>query len=99
MGLSQTSISDPAKQDRLLLISAIAVMILTLLGAVGEKLGMDRYLKVNTVKHRTISLFRQGCHYYEQIIRMTKKELKIFLDCLFDLLSEHKKLEEILWVI
>ena len=99
MGLSETSISDPARRDRLLLISAISVMILTLLGAVGEKLGMDRYLKVNTVKHRTMSLFRQGCHYYEQIIRMTKKELKIFLDCLFELLNEHKKLEEILWVI
>ena len=99
MGLSETSISDPVRRDRLLLISAISVMILTLLGAVGEKLGMDRYLKVNTVKHRTMSLFRQGCHYYEQIIRMTKKELKIFLDCLFELLNEHKKLEEILWVI
>jgi hypothetical protein len=30
---------------------------------------------------------------------MTKIELKEFLDCFFDLLKEHKKLEEILWVI
>jgi hypothetical protein len=99
MGLSETSISDPMRRDRLLLISAIAVLILTIFGAVGEKLGLDRYLKVNTVKHRTMSLFRQGCHYYNQIIRMTKIELKEFLDCFFDLLKEHKKLEEILWVI
>jgi Transposase DDE domain len=99
MGLSETSISDPNKRDRLLLISSIAVLILTLFGAVGEKLGMDRYLKVNTVKHRTMSLFRQGCNYYNQIIRMTKVELKNFLDCFLELLNEHKSLQEILWVI
>jgi hypothetical protein len=62
MGLSGTSISDPNRRHRLLLISALAVVILTLLGATGEKLGMDRYVKVNTVKRRTLSLFRQGCH-------------------------------------
>jgi len=38
---------------------------LTLLGAAGETLGMDRHLKVNTAKHRTHSLFRQGCMLYE----------------------------------
>ena len=74
-------------------------MILTLFGAVGEKLGMDRYLKANTVKHRTMSLFRQGVHYYNQIINMTKSELKIFFDCIFELLNDHKNLEEILWFI
>jgi len=99
MGLSETSIGDPAKRDRLLLISSIAVLVLTLFGAVGEKLGMDRYLKVNTVKHRTMSLFRQGCNYYNQIIRMTKSELKNFLDCFLELLNEHKNLQKILWVI
>jgi len=99
MGLSETSIKNPEKRDRLLLISTLAVLILTLFGAVGEKLGMDRYLKVNTVKHRTMSLFRQGCHYYHQIIHMTKLELKTFFDCFFELLEDHKKLKEILWVI
>jgi len=99
MGLSKTSISEPSKRDRLLLISTIAVLVLTLFGAVGEKLGMDRYLKVNTVKHRTMSLFRQGCNYYNQMLRMTKIELKNFLTCFLDLLTEHKNLQEILWVI
>jgi hypothetical protein len=32
----------------------------SMLGAAGESLGMDRHLKVNTAKHRTHSLFRQG---------------------------------------
>lgn len=99
MGLSETTIGDPVKRDRLLLISAIAVLVLTLFGAVGEKLGMDRYLKVNTVKHRTMSLFRQGCYYYNQIIRMTKLELKNFLNCFLELLDNQKNLQEILWVI
>jgi hypothetical protein len=99
MGLSETSINGPERRDRLLLISALSVMILTLFGAVGEKLGMDRYLKVNTVKHRTMSLFRQGCHYYNQIVRMTTSELKTFFDCFFELLGDHKQLEKILWVI
>lgn len=99
MGLSETSISDPERRDRLLLISALSVMLLTLLGAAGEKLGMDRYLKANTVKHRTMSLFRQGCHYYNQIVSMTKSEFKVFFGCFFELLKEHKNLEEILWVI
>ena len=74
-------------------------MILTIFGAVGEKLGMDRYLKANTVKHRTMSLFRQGCHYYNQIANMTASELQLFFDCFFELLNEHKNLEEILWFI
>lgn len=99
MGLSETSISDPNRRDRLLLINMIAILVLTLLGAVGEKLGLDRYLKANTVKHRTMSLFRQGYHYYEQLVVMTKIELQEFLNCFLDLLDEHTKLKEILWVI
>lgn len=99
MGMSETSVKDPNKRDRILLISALSVLLLTLLGATGEKLGMDRYLKVNTVKHRTMSLFRQGCHYYNQMIRMNENELKVFLGCFLELLSERTNLEDILWVI
>ena len=53
-------ISDPQRRDRLLLLNAFAIVLLTLLGAAGESLGMDRHLKSNTAKHRTHSLFRQG---------------------------------------
>ena len=99
MGLSETSIRIPERRDRLLLINALSVVFLTLFGAVGEQLGLDRYLKVNTVKHRTMSLFRQGCYYYQQIVRMTESELKDFFDCFFSLLEEHQALKEILWLI
>jgi len=61
MGLSSTRIGEPTRRDRLLLVSAFATALLTLLGAVGESLGMDRLLKSNTSKTRTHSLFRQGC--------------------------------------
>jgi hypothetical protein len=70
MGLSSTRIGEPMRRDRLLLISAFATALLTLLGAVGESLGMDRLLKSNTSKTRTHSLFRQGCMLYELIPNM-----------------------------
>jgi hypothetical protein len=48
----------------------MATTLLTLLGAAGESLGMDRMLKANTAKKRTHSLFRQGCHYYAALPMM-----------------------------
>jgi hypothetical protein len=67
MGLSSTRIGEPMHRDRLLLISAFAITLLTPLGVVGESLGMDRLLKSNTSKTRTHSLFRQGCMLYDLI--------------------------------
>ena len=75
MGLSSTRIGEPARRDRLLLISAFAIALLTLLGAVGESLGMDRLLKSNTSKTRSHSLFRQGCMLYELIPNMPEHRL------------------------
>ncbi|HVC60929.1 MAG TPA: hypothetical protein VND19_11280 [Acetobacteraceae bacterium] len=49
---------------------AFAMALLTMLGAAGESLGMDRLLKSNTAKTRTHSLFRQGCMLYEPIPNM-----------------------------
>ena len=75
MGLSATRIGEPMRRDRLLLISAFATALLTLLGAVGECLGMDRLLKSNTSKTRTHSLFRQGCMLYDLIPNMPEHRL------------------------
>ena len=75
LGLAATHVRDPLRRDRLLLICAMALTLLTLLGAAGESLGMDRMLKANTVKKRTHSLFRQGCHYYAAIPTMTREIL------------------------
>jgi hypothetical protein len=75
MGLSSTRIGEPTRRDRLLLISAFATALLTLLGAVGEALGMDRLLKSNTSKTRTHSPFRQGCMLYDLIPNMPEHRL------------------------
>ena len=75
MGLSATRVGDPMRRDRLLLVSAFATALLTLLGAVGGSLGMDRLLKSNTSKTRTHSLFRQGCMLYELIPNMPEHRL------------------------
>ena len=75
MGLSSTRIGEPTRRDRLLLANAFAMTLLTMLGAVGESLGMDRPLKSNTSKTRTHSLFRQGCMLYEPIPNMPEHRL------------------------
>jgi hypothetical protein len=70
MGLSTTRIKSPERRDRLLFVSALAVALLTMLGAAGESLGLDRMLRANTVKYRTHSLFRQGSMLYDLLPNM-----------------------------
>jgi hypothetical protein len=41
----------------------MAHTLLTLIGAASEACGFDRYLKTNTVKKRTMSLFNQGAYW------------------------------------
>ena len=67
MGMASIRVSTPERRDRLWLLNAFAVVLLTLLGAAGEALGYDRHLKSNTSKQRTHSLFRQGAMLYELI--------------------------------
>jgi len=75
MGLSVLRIGDPQRRDRLLLLNALAILLLTLLGAAGESLGMDRSLRTSTVKRRVHSLFRQGCLLYDLIPNMPEQRL------------------------
>lgn len=63
--LSQTYSDDCHQRDRLIIVCALAAELLTLLGTTSEQFGEDRILKVNTVKYRTHSLFRQGHFYYQ----------------------------------
>ena len=69
-------VSTPDRRDRLWLINAFAVVLLTLLGTAGEALGYDRHLKSNTSKRRTHSLFRQGGMLYELIPTMPEHLLR-----------------------
>jgi len=88
LGLGQMRVSTPARRDRLWLLAAFAVALLTLLGAAGEALGYDRHLKSNTAKHRTHSLFRQGCMLYELIPNMPEVRLRPLMQKYADLLLE-----------
>lgn len=88
MGLSSTRIGEPTRRDRLLLVSAFAMALLTLLGTVGESLGMDRLLKSNTSKTRSHSLFRQGCMLYELIPNMPEHRLAPLIARFAQALSE-----------
>ena len=75
MGLATMHVNSPERRDRLWLINAFAVVLLTLLGAAGEALGYDRMLKTNTVKRRVHSLFRQGCMLYDLMPTMREQWL------------------------
>jgi hypothetical protein len=75
MGMGSIRVSTPARRDRLWLLNALAIALLTLLGAAGEHLGYDRLLKSNTTKRRTHSLFRQGCMLYDLIPTMPEHRL------------------------
>jgi hypothetical protein len=80
MGLDTARIGEPTRRDRLLLINAFAIVLLTMLGAAGESIGMDRLLKSNTSKTRTHSLFRQGCMLYELVATMPEHRLRPLMD-------------------
>lgn len=80
MGLGSMHVSTPDRRDRLWLISAFAVVLLTLLGAAGESLGYDRHLKTNTTRRRTHSLFRQGSMLYQLMPNMTEFLLRPLIE-------------------
>jgi hypothetical protein len=94
MGLNVLRIADPQRRDRLLLLNAFAIVLLTLLGAAGESLGMDRHLKVNTAKHRTHSLFRQGCMLYELIPNMPEVRLRPLVERFSEYITQNRALAQ-----
>jgi hypothetical protein len=87
MGMDSVHVSTPDRRDRLWLINAFAVALLTLLGAAGEALGYDRYLKSNTTKRRTHSLFHQGCMLYELIPTMPEHRLQPLIEWFAEMLT------------
>jgi len=95
MGLRATHIRDAGRRDRLLMLLAIAHALLTLLGAASERSGLDRYLKVNTVKRRTHSLFRQGSYWYQCLPTMRDEWFERLMSAFEAVLAEHDQMTEI----
>ena len=80
MGMGSMRVNSSDRRDRLWLLNAFAVVLLTLLGAAGEALGYDRLLKSNTAKRRTHSSFRQGCMLYDLIPNMPERRLRPLME-------------------
>jgi hypothetical protein len=99
MGLSVTRIDSPQRRDRLLLMAAMAQALLTLLGAAGEACGLDRMLKANTVKTRTMSLYHQGCCWYRAIPTMPQERLIPLMNTFGEILSSHAAFRDIFGLI
>jgi hypothetical protein len=96
LGMSHTHIKNPQRRDWMLLLNALAIFLMTLLGAAGESLGFDRLLKANTVKYRTHSLFRQGCLYYGLIPKMPSARLHPLIQRFAEMLTQQPTAKDVL---
>jgi hypothetical protein len=99
MGLRATHVKSAARRDRLLLLAALAHALLTLLGAAGERCGLDRKLKTNTSKKRTMSLYNQGSYWYMAIPNMREERLVMLMQAYVEVLREHEFLHDIFGII
>jgi hypothetical protein len=99
MGLKATHIKSAERRDRLLLLAALANALLTLLGAAGERCGLDRKLKTNTSKKRQMSLYNQGCYWYMAIPNMREERLTMLMQAYAEVLREHEFLRDAFGVI
>lgn len=94
MGLSSVRVGTAARRDRLLLVSALAIALLTLLGAAGESIGLERRLKTNTVKRRSYSLFNQGCFYYQWMATVPEETFRALVTRFAEVVREHAVFRE-----
>jgi hypothetical protein len=95
-GLKSTHIGRTDRRDRLLFLFAMAHALLTLLGAASERVGFDRMLKVNTVKKRTHSLFRQGTYWYHALPDMREDWLGQLMAAFDEVVREHAVMQNAL---
>jgi len=96
MGLRATHIKGTARRDRMLMLVAIAHTLLTLVGAASEASGLDKYLKANTSKKRTLSLYRQGLYWYACIPTMREEWLVRLMDAYECILRQERLFNELL---
>ena len=99
MGLSDTRIGSPERRDRILLVGAVAAALLTLLGAAGEAVGLDRRMKANTSKERTHSLLNQGLFYFDWLLTMRDERALPLVQAFDELVRNQATFREMLGVI
>ncbi|MGH3848619.1 MAG: transposase, partial [Pseudonocardiaceae bacterium] len=96
LGLRATHIRNAERRDRLLLLIAISQVLLTLLGAASEASGLDRTLKANTVKTRTMSLINQGLYWYSCLATMREAWFTSLMTAYESILQENSFLAQVL---
>jgi hypothetical protein len=89
LGLSNCAVRVPDRRDRLILLAALAQRLLVLLGEAGERAGLDRLLKVNTSKKRSLSLLKQGLRWYDLMPKMPEGRLRTLMNSYQQVLQEH----------
>ena len=99
MGMGDVHISNPVRRDRLFLFSALAIVLLTLLGKAGDSVGLERTIKVNTSKSRTYSFFRQGVIYYQLLPKMKEANAVLLMDKFIYYLKQHRLYTRTLGII
>lgn len=99
MGLGSVRVKRCDRRDRLVLLAAFAIVLMTLLGAAGETLGLDRFLKANTTTKRTHSLLRQGYMWYNHIPNMPEERLRPLMREFDVMLQQHSVFKKVFgWV-
>ena len=98
-GMKSMHTKNVTRRDRLWLLAAFAVTLMTLLGQVSEELGYDRTLKANTVKTRTHSLFRQGQMIFEAIPNMKEMWLRPIIERFSELLMTFRATKDIFGIV
>lgn len=74
MGLSWCSIRRTDRRDRMFLLAALAIELLTLLGEAGERAGISQVVQPGNIKKgRQHSVFRQGYRWYQRLERLPDK--------------------------
>ncbi|MFO0660892.1 MAG: IS4 family transposase [Polyangiaceae bacterium] len=99
LGLHSTHIGDERRRDRLLFLAAMSQAMLTLLGAASEQSGLDRTLKANTSKKRTMSLLRQGQYWFMAMPNMRPEWFERLFSAFDQIVSSHAECMEIFGII
>lgn len=99
MGMSEIHTKSCERRDRLFLVSALTIALLTMLGMAGEMVGLEKNIKANTEKRRTYSLFTQGSIYYDLLPGMKEKEANAMIAKFHELMAQIKVFKKILGII
>jgi hypothetical protein len=99
LGLSATHVGSCDRRDRLLLLAALAHALLTLLGAAGEKVGLDRSFQTSPKRGRALSLFGQGVFWYGALPNMKEEKALLLMVAFDELVREHAVFRQMFGII